>query len=207
MWINRCLLAGCVVSLSGSWAAAQTLQLPTFQFFGVSTTVSVPDRGSMFLGGVNRSASGSNQFGPQARPFGNRSFGSNQSASGIRVTAWVHDFEAMDDMLLGHAAARGPLRAEPLTLTASTQPPASQSVASSIAVIKEQIADEDQQRHAEGLRYYERGQKMESEQRYGAAKTYYLMAFRRVQGELKREVEDRMLAMDVQSRPTSVAGR
>ena len=33
---------------------AQVVQLPTFQFFSVSTTVSVPDSGSSFLGGVKR---------------------------------------------------------------------------------------------------------------------------------------------------------
>ena len=41
-----------MVGISTSWG--QTVQLPTFQSFSVQTTVSVPDRGSIYLGGVNR---------------------------------------------------------------------------------------------------------------------------------------------------------
>lgn len=40
-----------------------TVQLPTFSFLSVATTVSVPDGGSVLLGGVKRLSEGRNEFG------------------------------------------------------------------------------------------------------------------------------------------------
>jgi hypothetical protein len=82
------------------------VQLPTFSFFNVSTTVSVPDGGSAFLGGVNRSAEGRNEFGVPGLPFPpfrNTSIGRDSSASGMRVTATIHDFDAMEAAILGQS--------------------------------------------------------------------------------------------------------
>ena len=41
----------------------QTIQLPTFAFTTVATTVSVPDQGQVLLGGIKRSRTGRNQVG------------------------------------------------------------------------------------------------------------------------------------------------
>lgn len=43
--------------------AGTTVQLPTFQFVSVSTTVSVPDGGTVLLGGIKRLNEGRNEFG------------------------------------------------------------------------------------------------------------------------------------------------
>ena len=40
-----------------------TVQLPTFQVISVSTTVSVPDGGTVLLGGIKRLREGRNEFG------------------------------------------------------------------------------------------------------------------------------------------------
>jgi general secretion pathway protein D len=40
-----------------------TVQLPTFQVITVSTTVSVPDGGTVLLGGIKRLVEGRNEFG------------------------------------------------------------------------------------------------------------------------------------------------
>ncbi len=40
-----------------------TVQLPTFQFVSVTTTVSVPDGGTVLLGGIKRLSEGRNEFG------------------------------------------------------------------------------------------------------------------------------------------------
>ena len=50
--------------------APTTVQLPTFSFFTVQTTVSVPDSGGAFLGGIGRGADGgsSRGFGPTSSP-------------------------------------------------------------------------------------------------------------------------------------------
>ncbi len=39
------------------------MQLPTFSFVTVSTTVSVPDGGTVLLGGIKRLSEGRNEFG------------------------------------------------------------------------------------------------------------------------------------------------
>ncbi len=43
--------------------SATTVQLPTFSFITVSTTVSVPDGGTVLLGGIKRLSEGRNEFG------------------------------------------------------------------------------------------------------------------------------------------------
>jgi hypothetical protein len=91
-----------------------TVQLPTFQVFSVATTVVVPDRGSAYLGGVNRAAYGSTTSGVPGlsripgvgRLFTNRGIGSEVSSSGAHVAATIMDFEEMDRAILGEAAAR-----------------------------------------------------------------------------------------------------
>ena len=79
------LLAVGLVSASAFGQQGTAVQLPTFSYFTTNTTVSVPDRGSVYLGGVNRAASGRNEFGAPLLPFRNRSFGTERSAT----SAWV----------------------------------------------------------------------------------------------------------------------
>lgn len=76
-----------------------TVQLPTYNFFTTQTSVSVPDMGGTYLGGINRSASGGRQFGGPFIP-GNRAFGKDTSGGGMSVHVQIHDLEAMDAALL-----------------------------------------------------------------------------------------------------------
>jgi hypothetical protein len=82
---------------------ATTVQLPTFNFFTISTTVMVPDRGGTYLGGVGRAGSASGQNG--AFGLGNRSGGSTVGGSGMSVGVQIHDLAAMDKALLDEARA------------------------------------------------------------------------------------------------------
>ena len=77
------------LGLSSS-ALAQVIQLPSFRTFSYSGSVLVPDSGSAYLGGVNRSAASS-----QRRGFG-RSFGQSASTSGAVVSATIIDLDEMD---------------------------------------------------------------------------------------------------------------
>lgn len=79
---------------------ATTLQLPTFSFFTISTTVLVPDSGTGYLGGVGRSGSGSRSNG-----LGSRAGTSGVDIGGMTVRAQIHDLKAMDRALLGDKAA------------------------------------------------------------------------------------------------------
>jgi hypothetical protein len=94
--------------------SAQVVQLPTFEVFTVATTVMVPDRGSMYLGGVNRAAYGSNSVGVPGlskvpglnRLFTNRGIGSEISSSGAYASAHIMDLGELDREVLAEAAAR-----------------------------------------------------------------------------------------------------
>jgi hypothetical protein len=101
LWLS--LLALLCVRPALAQQPGSAVQLPTFSNFSVGTTVSVPDRGSAYMGGINRSASGSSSFRSPLlpfRPFKNSAIGSQHSAMGVHVSAWIHDFEAMDEYLL-----------------------------------------------------------------------------------------------------------
>ena len=58
-------------------AGGVTVQLPTFSFVTVTTTVSVPDGGTVLLGGIKRLSEGRNEFGVpilSKLPYVNRLF-------------------------------------------------------------------------------------------------------------------------------------
>jgi hypothetical protein len=87
------MLVGVVFSAetSAQVAANTPVQLPTIGFFGVNTVVSVPDGGTMSLGGVSSYSSGQNSnssFGP-FRPFANRSSGYEARATNAAVTPTI----------------------------------------------------------------------------------------------------------------------
>jgi len=81
-------------------SAATTVQLPTFSFFSISTTVMVPDSGTGFIGGVGRGASGLHSNG-----LGSRAGASGLDAGGMSIGVQIHDFKAMDRALLGDKKA------------------------------------------------------------------------------------------------------
>ena len=86
------------------------VQLPTFHFFSVSTTVSVPDGGDAFLGGIGLNSSGRVERGIPglpSRPFTNIATGSSTGAAMASVHAEIQDLEAMDRAVLATAASLG----------------------------------------------------------------------------------------------------
>ncbi len=101
-----------VLTIAVGGAVAQqpgtVVQLPTLSSFSARSTVTVPDRGRVYLGGVKRAAIGRNEFGVPLlpfRPFRNSAVGAERSASSMSVTATIHDFEAMDNWLLSRPTA------------------------------------------------------------------------------------------------------
>ena len=92
----------------------QIVQLPTFSFFTVSTTVSVPDRGTVYLGGVKRSrrqsstrgVPGLSQLPHVGRLFKNQGIAASTTSSGAHVTATIIDHSELDHLMLSEAAAR-----------------------------------------------------------------------------------------------------
>ncbi|MBT4866614.1 MAG: hypothetical protein HON53_16040 [Planctomycetaceae bacterium] len=102
----RCISAfitfGLVLVLSATTASAQnlTVQQPVFRNFSVGTTVSVPDRGGAYLGGVSRAGSSRRSFGPLRS---GSSFGLFRENSAASAHVTIHDMRAMDEFLLGQA--------------------------------------------------------------------------------------------------------
>ena len=227
-------LALAVIGLWASSALSQqptTVQLPTYSFFNANTTVTVPDRGSVYLGGVNRAATGRNEFGAPLLPFRNRSIGMERSASNAWVSVWVHDFEAMDEYLLSQPTAfRAAQAAESRAVTAPVahaQPPIASSTpgaretwnrrldaaqqgsagptAMSLAELRAKHQREEQSRSEEAQKWFERAQGAESAGKRNVARVYYQMAARRATGPLKDQITARLDAVDGPPRTSKLA--
>jgi hypothetical protein len=203
---------------------AAAVQLPTFSFFSVDTTVSVPDGGSVSMGGINRAQDSSNQFGTPLLPFGNRSIGSSRSASSVRVTATIHDFEAMDTALLGEpvssfaehhrpgeAAGAVPVHT-PEALAGNWLPQGRSGAAcdpgaAAAAEAARRVALREA-RASEAETFFARAQQAENDGKTGVARVYYQMAARRASGALKERALARLQGIEgvaaaklAQSRP------
>jgi hypothetical protein len=214
-WLATTTIA-VAVGLFADSAHAQVVQLPTFRFFGLSTTVSVPDRGSAYLGGVSRSAMSRSERGvpivghvPFAgRAFGNRAIAGRTETSGARVSAYIHDFEAMEEELLGQAGtvarrtqgARQPgaananiaRAAEPLS---RPLPRALKSDAAGRASVADLRRQQALQQHAEeavagqaARQDFQRATQLLAAGRPGAAKVYLQRASKQADPELRAEI-------------------
>ena len=208
------LVVGLIVqSAPAQQNRATSVQLPTFSFFSTSTTVSVPDRGSVFMGGVNRARSGSRQFGAPLLPFGNRAMGSSRGAMGTRVSVWIHDFEAIDEALLSQPTASGGYRNGLLPRTsdswqrrlAESQDSSGRQPAPSLEDIRQNRLAAQQTRANEALVFFERAKKAEEAGKANVARIYYQMVARRDAGELKEKALARLEA--IRGNKASVAAR
>ena len=213
-WILRGAAMGTLLATLPAVAIAQarlgTVQLPTFNFFTVNTTVEVPDSGGGVLGGVGSSASGCNQRGIPglgSRPFTNVAGGARGAAGSVSVTAEIHDFEAMDRQLLGEdfdrtadattaadalAVRKLPIMLRPVVGAKSLQPSAlaaDSTGSSSIADIRRQQAAEDSAAQEEAQRLFEQATELQSAGKPGVAKVYYQMVAHRATGDLKERAE------------------
>ncbi len=105
--MRRLIIAfGCasiLLAQFSSRASAQklTVQEPSLETFGVGTTVSVPDRGRMSLGGVGRGAASRSMSGPFRR---GTSMGLSSQGSGLSVGVRVQDLAELDKATLDAAA-------------------------------------------------------------------------------------------------------
>lgn len=202
--------------------SAQSLQLPTYTFFGVSTTVMVPDNGAAFLGGINRAASGRNEFGVPglALPgLQSRSIGQDMSASNVWTTVTIHDFDAMDQAILNSPSPTGfaGLDTRGWNAFAGLPPVPRSTKAPELAAVNlagnwrangppaaagSKVAAEEKDREArraarssEAEAYFAQGRQAEADGKPGVAKIYYQMAARRASGDLKPQIQARLDAI------------
>lgn len=189
---------------SASLLPAQAVQLPTFRFFGTSTTVSVPDRGTAFMGGNTTAYSGSNSrgtplLGPTTGPlFNNRGLASGGTTSNISVTAQIHDLDAMDRALLGGMSAdefRRQVRSgtasgnasSRLTLGPANPADKTRAVTSTPSYSEQEFAAQlkRQQQAEEQLAM---GQAMAARGKIPLAQSYYRLALNNANDELREKV-------------------
>jgi hypothetical protein len=198
---------GCVSILLAQFssrASAQkiTVQEPSLETFGVGTTVSVPDRGRMSLGGVGRGAASRSISGPFRR---GTSMGLSSQGSGLSVGVRVQDLAELDRATLD-AAVRARKARDDVQLPAgaehafktlqSRQPERDVSSEAPSAVVGEVLA----KREAKDVRAYEgpsqdklldRARQAETAGKRELALAYLRVARDRGSEEAKREI-DRM---------------
>jgi len=210
-------------------AQAQVVQLPTFHSFSVSTTVSVPDRGAAYLGGVSRGAWSSSSRGVPGfgkvpglnRLFTNRGSGSSVSSSHAYATATIIDHAEMDRTLLAEAAAR---RGEPGVASETdrraaylsefiarrpkspTSPPIVpiREVASDVAA---RLATANARDEAEMATCMQRAELAEAAGHFGAARCCYNVLARRGSDQQKQLAALRVAALEVPRTDDKLASR
>ncbi|MBI1902202.1 MAG: hypothetical protein HYS13_13965 [Planctomycetia bacterium] len=197
------VLASASLSAQQQPRGATTVQLPTFSFFTVSTTVMVPDGGGMHMGGIRRASDGYTKFRTPFLP-GARTAGSERSTAGMYVRAYVHDFDAMEREL-STASRRG----EPEEVVVVVRPPeepdhplAKQLAAArqdenagalrSVAEIRRQKEAEKQNEDAEVLALVERGDEALAAGNISDARVFFTLASRKADAALKPQIAKRL---------------
>lgn len=94
--------------------AQQVIQQPMVATTGVSTTVSVPDRGSALLGGVSSAQSGRAQYGPLRS---GTNTGISRQATSMTTHVYIHDLQAMDEALLNSGPSESNISIRSINLT------------------------------------------------------------------------------------------
>ncbi|MEI8382695.1 MAG: hypothetical protein WCJ09_21365 [Planctomycetota bacterium] len=91
------LVAATTLGSSSILNAQITVQQPVVRSTSVGTTVSVPDRGSVFLGGVTSAEASRQSYGPLRT---GTSRGYSLSASSVSASVRIIDLQAMDEAIL-----------------------------------------------------------------------------------------------------------
>jgi hypothetical protein len=229
--ISPVILAACCLCMvhPAQGQAPTTVQLPTFQVFSVNTTVSVPDGGGAYLGGINRAADSSVSRGipfaskiPGLGPLaGNRGISSTRSAAKMSVNATIIDHQELDAAVLAQAAARRTYRAADAASLVTNQKadfisrnlaraerPAEVPLAQAQPSVDEirrrnELAAKD--RDAEAEAFFAKGVAAEEAGKPNVAKIYYQMVARRASGDLKAQADQRLAALQSPGKPTLAA--
>ncbi len=195
---------------------ATVVQLPTYSFHSGATTLSVPDRGSALMNSIKRASTGRNEFGVPLlpfRPFHNSAFGTQRSLMSTHVTATIHDFEAMDKLLLGQTLLPGqtellsplemgaPGQAATVARVGTNQPPRRiassaarpvMSVAAARAARVEEQTSENGRQYQRMALFLRRAADAESAGRTSSAEAYYRLVARDATGELRQQALARL---------------
>jgi hypothetical protein len=211
---------------------ATTVQLPTFNFTTVNTTVTVPDGGTVLLGGIDRAREGQVSRGVPLlgkvpgvnRLFRNEGIGREFSSSSFSVTARIIILEEEEERQVGRVLAQrdamGGSRyvfdpvADPKADFLSrnlARHPADEVVSQpesklpSVEEIQRRNELAQQQRSVEAVSFFEKAKSLEAEGKSNVAKVYYDMAARRSSGAFKEEIVARIEALEGRGNSERVA--
>lgn len=208
-----CVMAGTGTGAGAGTVSAQaptTLQFPTFSSFSASTSVAVPDRGSIVVGGVDRGAEGvlsqgvpgASHVPGASRLFRNQAVGREVGQSSAQVSVWIHDLRAMDEALLAEARsnraavngdANDPAASRGGNARGRMAPSGERPVAvDSIAEIQRQRALEVERAETEARDLLRQGDQASVDGKPGVARIYYQMAARRSPSTLGPEIQARL---------------
>lgn len=198
-----------------------TVQLPSFRTFSTTTSVLVPDRGSVYAGGVSRGYSSSSRRGTPLLPGGSRAISHGGSTSGVRIHAHIHDMAEMDEAVLqrwdemkGAARSRNASNATTTVgprsiawqqsengissaqLTAMQQQHALPKVSTVRKQLAAQAAEEALANAKRAERDFLSGRRLEQKGKLDAARLVYGNALKRAEGELKQQVAMRLATLN-----------
>jgi hypothetical protein len=167
-------------------APAQTVQLPSFSTFSVDTTVLVPDRGAVSLGGNSRAATSSNSLNGVPRQ---RGVGINRQAAGQQVTATIHDQREADAALLGE---KGALRDKP---GETDRIRAAESVPASVQQLERRRLAAESANQGAALVNYEKGRQAQAAGKSSVAAVYYRLAAKQADSALRQKIDMQLRAI------------
>jgi hypothetical protein len=217
-WIisDSLIVLSAIVSLWASRATGQgavptTVQVPTFHYFTSTGSVLVPDGGDVVLGDVDGATLGRIEQGIPglpSRPLTNSSIGSGVVTGNVSVSAQIHDFEAMDQALLGKTsndAIHPPLARGEYLDSARRDGVSLQSV----AVLRAKQAAEDADRDREAAAALARGRELQVAGKLGVAKIYFQTATKQStpSGEVHKQAVAALAAVEQSKAAAKVAGQ
>jgi hypothetical protein len=167
----------------------ETVQLPTFHYFGVRTTVVVPTRGTIPLGSVTRSGQMRTRFDKVGS-----SFNMVRDVGGISLGATVIDNAEIDRQLLAEAARRRGAKVDVLGRPVDDNPLVDQQ-----ALRPAPIIDRPRSRVGADV-YLRRGRDAELARQPEVAKVFYRRAAKLGNAVEKRAAEERLAAQDEKAR-------
>ena len=211
MFTRGCSLTGILLLAATPGVHAQVVQLPTFHYFSVQTSVLAPDNGRASLGSVRRSTLGQSTRGvPWAgkvpgvgRLFGSRGIGGSSGASGASVYVTVIDQDELDRAVLAEAARQGAARVATLRRAEEIARGISGVGAATgagdeltgVAEIRQRNSERRAAQNDEASKFFAQGQQAEAQGQPGVAKIFYRMAEKRAGSALKREISLRLATL------------
>ena len=171
------------VAIYASAAHAQVVQLPTFHFFTVHTTVSAPDSGRGLAAALQRSRRRRPMQLQNIRglnnPLGQHHWLANRGHNELNKVA------AADARQIASKDA-DLQKADFLSSHVARQIPAEKLFG--VAEIRRRNALSDQRKDADAEKYFAQGQEAQAKGSQGVARIYYRMAAKRATGKFKAQI-------------------